>query len=160
MNHIETKLIELKLKLPKPLKAIGDYVPFQKTKLASNNSLISISGQVPVRDGELVCGQVGNDISQADGVAAAKLCALAVLAQLKAACDGDLSLVRHCVRLGGFVNAAPGFANHPEIINGASELIVMVLGEAGKHSRFAVGASSLPRNVAVEIEAQFEAELI
>ena len=158
-NHIESRLKELGFNLPAPLPSAGDYVGFVKTTLSDGSALITISGQVPLKDGKLVRGKVGKDITEADAVGAAELCALALLAQLKLACDGDLNKVQRCVRLGGFVNAVDDFTNHPEVINGASKLLVSIFGEKGKHARFAVGVSSLPRNVAVEIEAQFQIEL-
>ena len=106
-------------------------------------------------DGLKYIGTVGKEITLDDGKAAARLCAINVLAQLRAA-SGDLDNVKRCVKLGVFVNAVPGFAQHPEVANGASELIVEVFGEAGRHARAAVGAGSLPRNVAVEVDAIFE----
>lgn len=151
-GKIETRLRELNITLPTPPAPVASYVPF----VVSGN-LVFISGQVTVAEGGLkFVGTVGKDLSLEDGQAAARLCAINVLAQLKAACEGDLERVRRCVKLGVFVNAAPGFAQHPEVANGASNLIVEVLGDAGKHSRAAVGAGSLPRNVAVEVEAVFE----
>ena len=102
-----------------------------------------------------VC-KVGADISLEDGKAAARLCAINVIAQVKAACGGDLDRVKRCVKVTVFVNAVPEFGQHPEVANGASDLFVDVFGEAGKHARAAVGAGSLPRNVAVEVEAVFE----
>ena len=101
-------------------------------------------------------GTVGKDLSLEDGKAAARLCAINLLAQLHRAAGGDLDTVKRCVRLGIFVNAVPGYTQHPEVANGASDLIVEVFGEAGRHSRAAVGAGSLPRNVAVEVDAVFE----
>ena len=107
-------------------------------------------------DGLKYVGIVGKDLSLEDGQAAARLCAINVLAQLKTAVGGNLDRVRRCVKLGVFVNAAPGFAQHPEVANGASDLIQDVFGDAGRHARAAVGAGSLPRNVAAEVEAVFE----
>lgn len=157
MNHKE-KLEKLGFTLPKPLPSAGDYVGFVKTELGVGTALVSISGQVPVENGKLVCGRVGEDMTEDDAFRAAQLCALAILAQVNLACDDNLDRVLRCVRLGGFVNSVAGFTNHPEVINGASQLIRQVFGDRGKHARFAVGASSLPRNVAVEIEAQFHIE--
>jgi enamine deaminase RidA (YjgF/YER057c/UK114 family) len=107
-------------------------------------------------DGLKYVGVVGKDLSLDDGRAAARLCAINVLAQLKAAVNGNLDRVRRCVRLGVFVNAVPEFTQHPEVANGASDLIQEVFGDAGRHARAAVGAGSLPRNVAAEVEAVFE----
>jgi enamine deaminase RidA (YjgF/YER057c/UK114 family) len=122
-----------------------------------SGNLVFISGQVTTGDGGLkYVGIVGKELSLDDGKAAARLCAINVLAQLRAAAAGDLDRVKRCVRLGVFVNAVPGYAQHPEVANGASDLIVEVFGDAGRHSRAAVGAGSLPRNVAVEVDAVFE----
>ena len=101
-------------------------------------------------------GIVGKDLSLEDGQAAARLCAVNILAQLRVAASGNLDNVKRCVRLGVFVNAVPGYAQHPEVANGASDLMLAVFGDAGRHARAAVGAGSLPRNVAVEVEAVFE----
>jgi enamine deaminase RidA (YjgF/YER057c/UK114 family) len=121
-----------------------------------SGNMVFISGQVTMADGGLqYVGIVGKELSLEDGKSAARLCAINVLAQLRAAA-GDLDRVRRCVRLGVFVNAVPGYAQHPEVANGASDLIVEVFGDAGRHSRAAVGAGSLPRNVAVEVDAVFE----
>lgn len=159
MNHKENIADVLKrlgvVKLV-PLPRAGAYVGFVKIPLSDNTALVFISGQVPMKDGKLVCGKVGVELDEAAGQEAAALCAVAVLAQLEKACDGDWNKVRRCVKLGGFVNCADDFTNHPQIINGASEVMVEVFGEThGKHARFAVGANSLPRGVAVEVEAQF-----
>ena len=118
--------------------------------------MVFISGQVSRAGGEEYVGKVGQDISQQEGEKAARTCALALLAQLKSACDGDLDRVVRCVKLGGFVNCNPDFTAQPAVINGASNLMVDVLGDAGRHARFAVGAPALPMNVAVEIDAAFE----
>jgi enamine deaminase RidA (YjgF/YER057c/UK114 family) len=122
-----------------------------------SGKLVFISGQVTLAEGGLqYVGIVGKELSLEDGKAAARLCAINVLAQLRLAAGGNLDTVKRCVRLGVFVNAVPGFAQQPEVANGASDLIVEVFGDAGRHSRAAVGAGSLPRNVAVEVEAVFE----
>ena len=150
-GKIESRLAELNIKLPEPPAPVASYVPY-----VVSGSLVFISGQVTMADGGLqYVGIVGKDLSLEDGKAAARLCAINVLAQLRAAA-GDLDRVKRCVRLGVFVNAVPGFAQHPEVANGASDLIVEVFDEAGRHSRAAVGAGSLPRNVAAEVEAVFE----
>jgi enamine deaminase RidA (YjgF/YER057c/UK114 family) len=148
---IDSRLAELKIKLPEPPAPVASYVPY----VVSGN-MVFISGQVTVADGGLqYLGIVGKELSLEEGKAAARLCAINVLAQLRAAA-GDLDRVRRCVRLGVFVNAVPGYAQHPEVANGASDLIVEVFGDAGRHTRAAVGAGSLPRNVAVEVDAVFE----
>jgi enamine deaminase RidA (YjgF/YER057c/UK114 family) len=141
------------LELPVIPRPIANYVPWVRT-----GSLIFTSGQLtmgPSKTLEYV-GKVGRDISIEDGRRAARLAAVNVLAVLNSALDGDLDRVTRVVKLTGFVNAEPEFTQHPEVINGASDLFVEVFGEAGRHARAAVGASSLPRNVAVEIEAIFE----
>ena len=150
-GKIETRLRELGIALPSPPAPVASYVPY----VVSGN-LVFISGQVTVAsDGLKYEGTVGKELSVDDGKAAASLCAINVIAQLKAACV-DLDRVKRCVKLGVFVNAVPGFTQHPEVANGASDLVVDIFGEAGKHARAAVGAGSLPRNVAVEVEAAFE----
>ncbi len=151
MSQIETKLKEMGLTLPKSLPSAGSYLPW-----IIHEHLVFISGQVPVEDGQLIQGVVGETLTQEEGQHAAQICALHLLAQLKQACGGNLSRVKRCVQLGGFINAAPDFEAHPEVINGASNLLTAVMGEAGRHARFAVGVSSLPRKSAVEIEALFE----
>jgi enamine deaminase RidA (YjgF/YER057c/UK114 family) len=150
-GKIERRLAELNITLPEPPAPVASYVPY----VVSGN-LVFISGQVTMAAGSLqYVGTVGKELSLEDGKAAARLCAINVLAQLRAAA-GDLDRVTRCVRLGVFVNAVPGFAQHPEVANGASDLIGDVFGDAGRHSRAAVGAGSLPRNVAVEVDAVFE----
>ena len=151
-GKIETRLKELGINLPVPPAPVASYVPY----VVSGN-LVTISGQVTIDNGQLkYVGKVGADISLDDGIAAARLCAINVLAQAKAACGGDLDRIQRCVRVGVFVNATPDFTQHPEVANGASDLFVSVLGPAGKHARAAVGAGSLPRGVACEVEAIFE----
>ena len=152
MSKIEARLKELAIVLPTPPAPVASYVPYVVT-----GNLVFISGQVTATpEGLQFVGKVGADISLEDGKEAAKLCAVNLLAQLKAACGGDLERVRRCVKLGVFVNATPDFTQHPEVGNGASDLIVAVLGDAGKHARAATGAGSLPRGVAVEVDAVFE----
>lgn len=150
-GRIETRLSELNIDLPAPPAPVASYVPF----VVSGN-LLTISGQIPLTaEGLRYVGVIGRDLTLAEGQEAAKLCAINLLAQVKAAV-GDLDLVRRCLRLGVFVNAVPDFTQHPEVANGASDLMVAVFGDAGKHTRAAVGAGSLPRGVAVEIDAWFE----
>jgi enamine deaminase RidA (YjgF/YER057c/UK114 family) len=151
-GKIDARLSALGITLPSPPAPVASYVPFVVT-----GNLVFISGQVTVAaDGLKYIGIVGKDLSLDEGKAAARLCAINVLAQAKTACGGDLDRVKRCVKLTVFVNAVPGFAQHPEVANGASDLIVDVFGDAGRHARAAVGAGSLPRNVAVEVEAVFE----
>ncbi len=151
-GRVDERLRELGIDLPDPIPPVATYVPYVVT-----GNLVFVSGQVTVGPGGLEYrGQVGSDFSVEDGQAAARLCAINILSQVKDACGGDLDRVTRCVKLGGFVNAAPGFTDHPQVINGASDLMVDVFGDAGRHARFAVGAGSLPLNVAVEIDAVFE----
>jgi enamine deaminase RidA (YjgF/YER057c/UK114 family) len=150
-GKIDSRLAELNIELPEPPAPVASYVPY-----VVSGKLVFISGQVTMADGGLQhVGIVGKELSLEDGKAAARLCAINVLAQLRAAA-GDLDRVKRCVRLGVFVNAVPGYAQHPEVANGASDLMLEVFGEAGRHSRASVGAGSQPRNVAVEVDAVFE----
>jgi enamine deaminase RidA (YjgF/YER057c/UK114 family) len=149
---IDDRLKELNIVLPTPPAPVASYVPY----VVSGN-LVYISGQVTVGPKGLeYVGTVGKELSLEDGKAAAKLCAVNVIAQAKAACGGDLDRVKRVVKVTVFVNAVPGFAQHPEVANGASDLFVAVFGDAGRHARAAVGAGSLPRNVATEVEAVIE----
>jgi len=151
-GKIDARLKELGIVLPTPPAPVASYVPF-----VVSGRQVFISGQVTMGPNGLeYVGTVGKEISLDDGKAAARLCAINLLAQLKAAAGGDLDAVKRCVKLGVFVNAVPGYDKHPEVANGASDLMLAVFGEAGKHARAAVGAGSLPRNVAVEVEAVFE----
>ncbi len=149
---IEARLKDLDIMLPTPPAPVASYVPY----VVSGN-LVYISGQVTMAaDGLKYVGTVGHDISLDDGKLAARLCAINIIAQVKAACGGDLERVKRVVKVTVFVNAVPGFTQHPEIANGASDLFVAVFGDKGKHARAAVGAGSLPRNVATEVEAVIE----
>jgi enamine deaminase RidA (YjgF/YER057c/UK114 family) len=151
-GKVESRLKDLGIQLPTPPAPVASYVPY----VVSGN-LVFISGQVTVAaDGLKYVGTVGKEISVEDGKAAARLCAINLIAQVKAAAGGDLDRIKRCVKVTVFVNAVPGFAQHPEVANGASDLFVEVFGDAGKHARAAVGAGSLPRNVATEVEAVFE----
>tara|TARA_B110000305_G_scaffold30237_1_gene28722 strand:+ start:38 stop:544 length:507 start_codon:yes stop_codon:yes gene_type:complete len=151
-NIIEDKLKQLNIILDEASKPAGSYVPY----VVSNN-LVFISGQLPFIDGAItIKGKVDKDVSIDDGIKMAEVCAKALLSQLKAACNGDLDKVIKVVKLGGFVASSPDFTDHPKIINGASDLIVKIFEEKGKHSRFAVGVASLPLNAPVEIEGIFE----
>ena len=151
MAEIEARLKELAIQLPAPPQPVASYVPY-----VVSGKLVSISGQIPLGpDGPTFLGKLGAEISLEDGQAAARLCALNLLAQLKAAC-GDLDRVTRCVKLTVFVNCAPDFTRQPEVANGASDVMAAVFGEAGKHSRSAVGAASLPRGVSVEVDGLFE----
>ncbi len=149
---LSAKLQELGLELPAVAAPAANYVPY----VVSGNT-VYVSGQIPFLNGEKMhMGRVGDDLNEEDGAAAAQACALNILAQVNEAVGGDWSRVKRCVKLGGFVNCTPDFINQPVVINGASNLIADVMGDAGKHARFAVGAPSLPLGVAVEIDAVFE----
>lgn len=152
MGKIDDKLRKLGIVVPAPAVPVANYVGFVRT-----GNLVFIAGQVTLKDGKLQhIGKVGGAISLEDAQQAARLCAINIIAQLKVACDGDLDRVKRIVKLVGFVNAVPEFTDHPKVINGASDLMVEVFGDAGKHARSAVGSGSLPLNVAVEIEAVAE----
>jgi enamine deaminase RidA (YjgF/YER057c/UK114 family) len=151
-NNFEARLAELGIELPNAVPPAANYVPARKS-----GSLIYIAGQVPTAGGkDQYVGKVGRDVSIEDAQKAARLCAINILAQLRTALGGSLNAVVGCLRLGGFVNATPEFGDHPKVINGASDLMVEVFGDAGRHARAAVGCNSLPRNVAVEVDAIFE----
>ena len=152
MSIIEARLKELGVTLPAPPVPVASYVPYVIT-----GNLVFISGQIPIADGAIkYVAKLGVDGGIEVGQAAAQLCAINLLAQLKAACGGDLDRVVRCVKLGVFINATPDFTQHPEVANGASDLVAAVFGDAGKHARAAVGVGSLPRGVAVEVDAVFE----
>ena len=149
---IEDKLSELGITLPTPAAPVANYVASVVT-----GNLISISGQVPFGpNGIEYVGKTGSDISPEDANKAARLCAINLIAQMKAACDGDLERVTRIVKLGGFVNCTNDFTGQPAVINGASDLMVEVFGDKGRHSRSAVGVNALPLGVAVEIDALVE----
>ncbi|WP_096701806.1 RidA family protein [Magnetospirillum sp. 15-1] len=149
---ISQRLKQLGIELPTPPAAVANYVPFVMT-----GNLLFVSGQLPLENGKLaVTGKLGDGVALEDGVRAARLCAINLLAQVRAAAGGDLERIRRLVRLTAFVASAPAFTDQPKVINGASDLMVEVLGEAGRHARVAVGAPSLPLDAAVEIEGIFE----
>lgn len=151
MDHPGERLKELGLALPRAAAPAANYVPF-----VISGGHIHVAGQIPFLNGAAMHqGKVGADFGIEQGVEAARACALNILAQVDAAVAGDWGRVARCVRLGGFVNCTPDFTDHPKVINGASDLLASVLGDAGKHARFAVGAASLPLGVAVEIDAVF-----
>lgn len=148
----EKRLLDLGIDLPAPAAPVANYVPFVKT-----GNLISISGQIPILEGKLsFVGTVGADVTTDDACAAARLCAINLIAQMKAACGGDLERVVRVVKLGGFVNGIDGFGQQPIVINAASDLMVEVFGDKGRHSRSAVGVNGLPLGVPVEIDALVE----
>jgi len=149
---IHKKLAEHGLELPKAAAPAANYVPY-----VISGQHIFVAGQIPFLNGEKMnMGRLGDDLGIDEGRKAAQACALNILGQVNAAINGDWSRIKRCVKLGAFVNCTPDFNDHPAVVNGASDLMVAVLGEAGKHARFAVGAPSLPLGVAVEIDAIFE----
>ena len=151
-GKIEARLAELKLELPEAPAPIANYVPSVVA-----GKLIFVSGQITRWKGEnKFVGKLGRDLSIEEGQQAARLCALNLIAQVRTACGGDLDRLRRVVRLGGFVNCTPDFGKQPQVLNGASDLMVEVFGDAGRHARFAVGVADLPGNVSVEIEGVFE----
>ena len=146
------KIKELKINLPEAKPPVGSYVA---SKIVGN--LLYISGQISISEnGELIKGKVGKDLSVDDGYKAAERCGLSIISQAKVACHGDLSKIKSCVKLTGFVNSSDNFTDQPKVINGASDLIASVFGEAGIHTRAAVSTNSLPLGVSVEVDAIFE----
>ncbi|MBU2992543.1 RidA family protein [Octadecabacter sp. 1_MG-2023] len=148
---IETRLAELGVTLPDAPAPAANYVPFVRT-----GNLLFVSGQISANDDGFIVGKLGDDLTAEDGAVAAKACAISLLAQLKAGCDGDIDRLVRVVKLVGFVNSTPDFGDQPKVINGCSDFMVEALGDKGRHSRSAVSAASLPFGVAVEIEAIFE----
>ena len=148
----ENKIKELKINLPEAKPPVGSYVA---TKIVGN--LLYISGQISISENsELIKGKIGKDLSVDDGYKAAERCGLSIISQAKVACHGDLSKVKSCIKLTGFVNSTDDFTDQPKVINGASDLIASVFGKAGMHTRAAVSTNSLPLGVAVEVDAIFE----
>ncbi len=149
---IENKIKELGLDLPKATDPVGSYLA---TKFVGK--MLYISGQISINEkGELIKGKLGKDLKTEDGYEAAKRCGLSIVSQVKKACRDDLSKVKSCVKLTGFVNSTEDFTDQPKVINGASELIVSIFGDAGMHTRAAVSTNSLPLGVSVEVDAIFE----
>ena len=148
---IDQRLADLGISLPDAPPPAASYVPTVQT-----GSLVFISGQISQLDGALIRGKLGQDMDVAAGALAARSCALSLLAQMKRACGGDLDRVARVVKLTGFVNSTPDFTDQPKVINGCSDLLVAVFGDAGRHARSAVSAPSLPLGVAVEVEAIIE----
>ena len=148
----EEKIKELKINLPEAKAPVGNYVA---TKVSGK--MLFISGQISIDEtGQLIKGKIGKDLDTEAGYNAAKRCALSIIAQVKKACDNDLSKVKSCVKLTGFVNSTDEFIDQPKVLNGASDLIASVFGEAGMHTRAAVSTNSLPLGVSVEVDAIFE----
>lgn len=151
MNH-DARLAALKIELPNPAAPAANYVP---TMIAGN--LLYVAGQITIFNGEVrYLGKLGAGLDVETGKQAARLCGLNIISQARAALGGSLDRIKRCVKLGGFVNCTADFIEQPQVINGASDLMVEVFGDAGKHARFAVGAVSLPRGVSVEVDAIFE----
>lgn len=148
---IEARLAELGVTLPDAPAPVANYVSF-----VIAGKLVHVSGQISQNAAGVIRGKLGADMSIEDGAEAAKCCAISLLAQLKKACDGDLSKLKRVVKLGGFVNSTPDFTDQPKVINGASDFMVAALGDAGRHARAAVSAAALPLGAAVEIDAIFE----
>ena len=152
MSRIEARLAALGIALPAPAAPIANYVPY-----AITGKLVVVSGQIPLQDGKIAfTGKLGAGVPLADGVAAARLCFVNLIAQVKAAAGGDLDRVARIVRLGGFIAAPPEFTQHAVVMNGASDLAVDIFGEAGRHARSTIGVPSLPGDAAVEVEGMFE----
>ena len=150
--NFEDKIKELKIELPEAKAPVGSYVA---TKIVGN--LLYISGQISMNSkGELIKGKVGKDLTTDQAYKAAERCGLSIVAQVKKACDGDLSKVKSCIKLTGFVNSTEDYIEQPKVINGASDLIASIFGEAGMHARAAVSTNSLPLGVSVEVDAIFE----
>ena len=148
----DDKLKELKINLPEAKAPVGNYVA---TKIVGK--MLFISGQISINEnGELIKGKVGKDLDTENGYKAANRCALSIISQLKKACENDLSKVKSCIKLTGFVNSTDEFTEQPKVINGASDLIASIFGDSGMHTRAAVSTNSLPLGVAVEVDAIFE----
>ena len=151
---IEEKLSNLNLKIPEAPNPVGSYVACKKI-----SNLLFISGQISIDDkGKIIKGKLGKDLSTEEGINAAKLCAINIIAQAKKACNGKLDDILNCIKLTGYVNSTNDFIDQPKVINGASELITAVFGDNGKHTRAAISANSLPLGAAVEIDAIFESK--
>ena len=150
--NFEDKIKELKIELPEAKPPVGNYVA---TKIVGN--LLYVSGQVSINsNGELIKGKVGKDLTTDEAYKAAERCGISIISQVKKACGGDLSKVKSCIKLTGFVNSTDDYTEQPKVINGASDLIASIFGEAGMHTRAAVSTNSLPLGVSVEVDAIFE----
>ena len=149
---ISDNLKKLNIELPDPPDPVGEYVAFKKT-----DNLLFVSGQLPIsRDGKMIRGKIGRDLTIDDGQKASKLCVINILAQVKKALDGDLNKVKNCIKITGFVNSSDDFIDQPKVINPASETLSAVFGNRGHHTRAAVSTNSLPLGAAVEIDAILE----
>ena len=150
--NFNKKIIDLKIKLPEAKAPVGNYVA---TKISGK--MLYVSGQVSIdENGELIKGKIGKDLDTEAGYNAAKRCGLSILAQVKKACNDDLSKIKSCIKLTGFVNSTEDFTEQPKVINGASDLIASIFEDAGMHTRAAVSTNSLPLGVSVEVDAIFE----
>ena len=146
------KLKELNIIIPEAPAPVGSYVAFKKI-----SNFLYISGQLPIsKDGKMIKGRIGKDLTLEEGQKAAKLCSINILAQAKKALDGDLNKIKNCVKITGFVNSTENFIDQPKVINAASDTLSAIFGDKGKHARAAVSTNSLPLNAAVEIDAIFE----
>ncbi|MDH3377805.1 MAG: RidA family protein [Gammaproteobacteria bacterium] len=150
-GRIDSRLLELGIELPEPPPARANYLSYLVT-----GNLIFVSGQLSELGDEQYKGKLGADLSIEDGYRAARICAINLLPHLRVACDGDLDRVNRVVEIGGFVNSAPDFYDHPKVLNGASDLFFEVFGDIGRHTRFAVGVAAIPFNFAIEVKAHFE----
>lgn len=150
MTTVEDKLAARGITLPEAAPPLASYVPYRQSR-----NLVFISGQLPFKDGEIITGRLGDNLTTEEGQAAAQACAVMIVAQLKHALCGDFGRLRYCMKLDGFVAATPEFTEHPEVINGASDLMLELFSDRGRHARAAVGVPSLPRGAAVEIAATF-----
>ena len=150
MSSVEARLAKLDIALPEPVAPVANYVPYVVV-----GNMVFVSGQVSIGPDGLITGKVGADLAVEQGIEAARACGVNLIAQLKAACDGDLDRVKQVVKLGGFVNCNGDFTDQPKVVNGASDLMVDVFGDAGRHARAAVGAPALPLDAAVEIDGIF-----
>ena len=154
MSLINNKLKDLSITLPDAPAPVGAYVAYKKI-----NNLLYISGQLPIdKDGKMIKGKIGKDLTLEDGQKASKLCVINILAQANKALNGDLNKIKNCIKITGFVNSTDSFFDQPKVINPASETLSAVFGESGKHTRAAVSTNSLPLGAAVEIDAIFETE--
>ena len=149
--HFEAKLKELGITLPEAPAPAANYLPFVQV-----GDIVYVSGQISANENGLITGKLGDGMSTEEGAAAARVCAINLLAQVKAACGGDLDRLLRVVKLTGFVNSTTDYTGQPKVVNGASDLLAEALGDAGKHSRSAVSAASLPLGVAVEVEGIFQ----
>ena len=148
----EDKIKNLKIDLPDPKTPVGSYIA---TKIVGK--LLFVSGQISINEnGELIKGKIGQELTTEDGYSAAKRCGLSIISQVKNACDNDLSKIKSCIKLTGYVNSTEDFIEQPKVINGASDIIASIFGDAGIHTRAAVSANSLPLGVSVEVDAIFE----